>query len=455
MSLKMRSAVLFGLIVMLLLSIAFFIIYFQSASFRKNDFQLRLKQKAQTHFRLLAEPNRIDSALLFVIDSTSINKLVDERVFLYDESFRLMYSSPGKQTVLILSDLLNDIAQKKYVEFSEGQQEGVGLYVDDINKKGIAIATANDVYGKRKLKNLFFTLCLCWIGSIFITAFASYFYVKRIFNPLDKLNEKIQEITESNLQQRVELEQENNELTLLAANFNKMLDRLQQSFAVQKSFLQHASHELRTPLSNLLIQTEGALERKLNEKETRSVLLSIYDDQKYLVDMVNSILLLSKYEQSTLSGSFEETRIDEIIFDAAGELKSNHHEYLIHIDFAYVPTNEKELTVFCNQALLKVAFMNLIRNACAYSNDHSVQIIITPGPSQILISLNNTGSVIPVEERDKLFIPFFRGTNVSGTRGHGLGLSICKRIIDVHKGQLFYNTPQANLNCFTVLISNI
>ena len=455
MNLKLRSALLFGLIVMVLLSVAFGIIYVQSAWFREDDFQLRLRQKALTTYKLLVEQNQIDSTLLQVIDRTSINKLYDERVLIFDKNQQLIYSSPGEQKITFTPELLNKIKQKKYLEFSEGDREAVGLFINDEGAEGIAIASANDLYGKRKLKNLFFILSVCWIGSIFITSLVSYFYVRHIFRPIVILNKNIQEITESNLQQRVKTNPANNELAQLASNFNKMLDRLQQSFEVQKNFLQYASHELRTPLSNLLLQTEAALGKKMSEDEYRSILLSIHDDQKYLVDMVNSILLLSKYEQPTLSKAFQPARVDELLFETAEEIRGYHPEYIIHIDFSSIPSTEKDLTASRIPGLIKVVFTNLIRNACIYSTDQTVKVVITPGPSQIIINFYNNGPAIPTEERNKLFMPFFRGSNVSQKRGHGLGLSISKRIIDVHKGQLFYSTTKNGLNCFTIILLNI
>ena len=180
----------------------------------------------------------------------------------------------------------------------------------------------------------------------------------------------------------------------------------------------------------------------------------MYDDQKFLIDMVNGILSLSRYEQPDLSGNIQSFRVDELLFEVAEEIKTYHPEFNIQIDFSYIPLVEKEITISGVSSMMKIAFTNLIRNGCLYSTDKSVRINISAGESQVAINFYNNGPVILPDERSKLFMPFFRGSNVSQKRGHGLGLSITKRIIDVHKGQLLYATTKEGLNCFTVLLFN-
>lgn len=434
--------------------VIFSFIYFQSAWFRKDDFNLRLRQKALTVYKLLVEENQIDSSLLRIIDSSSLDKLYEEKIMVFDRNDHRIYTSPGGRAVTITPELLHKIRKKDYYTFSEGETEAVGIAVLDEPGEGIVIASAFDKFGKRKLSNLLFMLSISWLGSILITGFIAYFYVKGIFRPLDNLNEKIQEVTEGNLKQRVNIGPGKNELSQMAANFNKMLDRLEQSFEVQKSFLQFASHELRTPLSNLLLQTETALNKDISKEQFKNVLISLYDDQKYMVDMVNSILSLSKYNQQELTTNLQAVRVDELLFEIADELKTYHPEYEIRIDFSSDNVLENELVVKGIPGLLKVLFTNLIINGCIYSLRHSIDISITPGSNQILISFINDGPVVPLEERDKLFMPFFRGTNAARKRGHGLGLSICKRIIDVHKGRLFYNVTEEGYNCFNIILFN-
>lgn len=449
----MRSALLFGLIVMVLVSITFGIIYIQNAWFRRDEFEIRLKQRAESVYKLLFDDNQIDTALLQLIDRNTLNSY-NEKILIFNRQNQVIYSSSGEKTVTLSEALFKKIRQRQYVFHTEKKIEAVGIFMNNYGESGIVIASGFDKYGRRKLNNLFSILGICWLGSIFLTGLLSYIYVKGIFKPLDVLNTNIRKVAEGNLTQRIEVDPANDELTIMAQNFNKMLDRLQQSFEIQKNFLQHASHELRTPLSNLLLQTEAALDKQMENNDYREVLLSMYDDQKFLIDMVNGILSLSKYQQLELAGKLESFRADELLFEVAEEIKTYHPEFNIQIDFLNIPSLERDIMISGVSSMIKIAFTNLIRNGCTYSTNKSVSITISTLNSQVLINFFNDGPIILPEERNKLFMPFFRGSNVSQKRGHGLGLSISKRIIDVHNGQLFYTTNSEGLNCFTVLLFN-
>ena len=186
---------------------------------------------------------------------------------IFNKENRIIYSSTGDRQIVLSDVILDKIRRKGYLYFSENETEAVGKWMDN-NGGTIVVASGYDKYGKRKLSNLLSVLSICWLGGIFITGLLSYIYVKRIFGPLDALNTNIQKVTEGNLKQRVAVGPANDELTTMAKNFNKMLDQLEQSFAVQKNFLQHASHELRTPLSSLLLETEAALNKESHKKNT-------------------------------------------------------------------------------------------------------------------------------------------------------------------------------------------
>lgn len=453
MNLKMRSALQFGLIVMVLLSIAFGTIYIQSALFRKDEFEIRLRQRGETVYKLLINDKKIDTGLLKIIGPNTLNTY-NENILIFNQEDKLIYSSSNEKNITISESLLKKIRRQKYSYITEKKIEAVAMVMNDYGENGIAIASGFDRYGRRKLNNLFSTLGICWLASILITGLLSYIYVRGIFRPLSVLNSNIRKVAEGHLTQRIEVNPANDELTIMAQNFNKMLDRLQRSFEIQKNFLQHASHELRTPLSNLLLQTEGALDKEMNKEEYREVLLSMYDDQKFLIDMVNGILSLSKYQQLELAGKLESFRVDELLFEVAEELKTYHPEFNIYIDYINIPLLEKDMLISGVSSMIKIVFTNLVRNGCTYSTNKTINIIISDTDSHVGINFYNDGPVILPEERNSLFIPFFRGSNVAQKRGHGLGLSISKRIIDVHNGQLFYSTTGEGLNCFTVLLIN-
>jgi signal transduction histidine kinase len=265
-----------------------------------------------------------------------------------------------------------------------------------------------------------------------------------------KLSEQINSISESNLTQRVRISRNNDELTLIARNFNEMLNRLEKAFTVQKSFVHHASHELRTPLASMLAQTELALREDRDTEGYKRVLESLKEDQQGLIDLTNSLLSLSQYEKIAAAGDWPPVRVDEILYETVEAARKMFKDINVNIGFREVPEDEDLLCVRANDALLKSAFLNLIKNAYRYSNDRKVAIFISANDDQVLITVENNGRQIPEEERSRLFIPFFRGQNAMGQKGFGLGLSIVNRIIHLHVGTVHYEAEGTDLNRFVV-----
>lgn len=292
-------------------------------------------------------------------------------------------------------------------------------------------------------------LALFAVLGICIWWFCSYF-IRTLVQPLNSFNDQMEGITETNLNARIPLTASQNELNRTARSFNEMLDRLQQAFEFQKSFVHHASHELRTPLASMLAQTEAALKRNLTADEFKLVLQSLREDQQEMIDLTNSLLLLSQYEKITSNEGWPLVRIDEILYDIITVMKRTFTNINISVEFLYMPDNDVYLSVKGNDALLKSAFRNLIKNAYQYSEDRTVEITIEANEAGIALHFENQGRQISADDQARLFIPFFRGQNAQREKGFGLGLSIVKRIIVLHQGSITYTPVAAERNKFSI-----
>jgi len=243
------------------------------------------------------------------------------------------------------------------------------------------------------------------------------------------------------------------ELQEIATNFNEMMDRLNNAFETQRSFVHNASHELRTPLTTMLSQTEAALNKNINQQEFKLLLTSLKEEQLSLIELTNSLLLLSQYERLSSFSFLPLVRVDEIIFDAIATAKKMYPSAHISFSFREYPTDENQLLLPLNDALLKAAFTNLIKNAIIYSFNKRVYINFENNGEQICINFENNGHLIPEEDAQNLMQPFFRSSNAIKIKGFGLGLSIAKRIISIHKGELFYNPSEPDVNRFCVVFN--
>lgn len=447
MNLKLRFALLFTLLVAVIISGSMAAIYLLYHNYSEDDFYKRLGQQAQSAYALQYQKMLPDSVIHRLTEESG-RLMYEKQDFIVNGKFQVLYRHPETARFFLDSSHLLPARQDGEERFSYGEKEGVIRYYPQ--QDVYVVSAAMDRVGLRKMKNLGWILFFVCMAAVAVTAVVSFIYARQITRPLTRLSEEIGTISESNLTQRVPVGPINDELTQIARNFNDMLNRLEKAFNIQKSFVHHASHELRTPLASMLSQTESALRQELEPEQYRRVLESLKEDQQGLIDLTNSLLSLSQYEKIAAAGEWPEVRIDELLYDTVEHSKKLFPDINIAIGFTSVPEDQHNLCVNGNEALLKSAFTNLIKNAHRYSPDKKVNITISATEDRLVICFENRGKLIPEEERSRLFIPFFRGQNAMGLKGFGLGLSIVNRIIHLHLGTVHYESEGEDLNRFVV-----
>lgn len=438
MRIKTKLTFLFAIIVATILIIFSASIYVLSSNFRVNQFNSRLDNKALSTVTLLIAVEEVDRNILKIIDkNTAI--LPEEEVHIFNYLNQSIYSSIDKGTIEITPALLNRIRLEEKVRFTSGQKECVGMLYTDRFNRFVVVAAAYDKFGRGKMKNLRFVLIIGFISSIILTIFAGRFYSGGVLHPITKVINQVNSITASNLFSRVDIGKNKDEIAHLALTFNKMLERLENAFEVQKSFVSNASHELRTPLTALMGQIEVALMSKRNTLEYENVLNSALEEVKKMNNLSNGLLELAHASSDISKIVFSQLRIDELILFANSNLLKFHHDYKVLLDFSNIE-NENELLLFGNENLLKVAIINLMDNACKFSDDKTVQVCLQLQDTGLCIFFQDKGSGIPENEIPKIFQPFYRASNARKINGHGLGLSLVTKIVEIHKGKLEVNS---------------
>jgi signal transduction histidine kinase len=288
------------------------------------------------------------------------------------------------------------------------------------------------------------------VGVVIVWATA-YFFIKELLKPLDVFQELATTISANQLDVRLKETSSNDEINLLSKAFNQMLLRIEQAFDSQKAFTSNASHELRTPLARVAFQIENLLSNKSLAEDVRTTLKSIHSDVHQLSDLVNSLLLLSKFTRPELQAKFEKERIDEIIFKASEQVKKMEPAFELDFEIIANETIDNTLEISGVKSLLEIVFINLLKNACIYSFNKKIKVKIEQTkPTELKVIVSNQGNFIPEEERSQLFQPFFRGTNASNTQGSGLGLRITKRILDYHQAGIEYKAILPYENQFVI-----
>ena len=251
---------------------------------------------------------------------------------------------------------------------------------------------------------------------------------------MSEVVKQVDKISISNLDMRVDEGNGTDEIAQLSITFNRMLERLEKSFEMQKSFVSNASHELRTPLTSITGQIEVSLLKPRTQEEYRIILESVLEDIKNLNTLSNRLLDLAKASSDISAIILSPLRIDEIFWATRAELLEQRNEYNITIQFSEPIDDANKLTVLGNENLLRTAISNLMDNACKFSPDKSVKIIISVSENHIVARFIDNGIGIDNADLKLIFQPFFRAKNAKTISGHGLGLSMTDKIIQIHHG---------------------
>lgn len=441
MPVKIRITLLFTLLVMGILLLVCTSVYYFSYTNRIKDIRTRLANRAITTGRLLSEGGIFDQQLIQKIDAATSVAMKDLVVEAYDATDRSIYrysDEPGD--TIRMDGALVDRARigKKDTPlyFRIGVKDAVACYYRDKNAHLVIIAAAYDEAGSDKLRHLLLVLSLSFVGGILTSLVGGYLFSISLLHPLRRIADEAGEISARNLARRIRSGSTNrkDEWNYLADTLNQLLNRLQESFEIQGRFISNASHELSTPLTSISSQLEVALQRARSEEEYRKMIQSVYQDTQQLNKLTQTLLEFARASGTASGLEIDLVRIDEILLRLPGEITRNNSGFSVTLDFDALPEIEEELLVFGNEELLITAIKNIVSNACKYSDDHHATVRLAVGDKEIRITVEDKGRGIGEEEWEKIFQPFYRTDEGHAIPGFGLGLSLARRIIKLHKG---------------------
>ncbi|MDM1516985.1 HAMP domain-containing histidine kinase [Myroides odoratimimus] len=436
MRIKTRLTLLFTLLVASILLVFAVVVYWSSSKNREVEFFEELEKEAITKAKLYLE-TEVKSSTLHKIYRYNNEVINEVQVAVYDFDFNLLYHDAEEiDSVKETKEMIDQIASQGRVHLFQDDWQVIGIVYNSGGQDYVITAIALDQYGYTKLHNLFLTILVLSIVSLIVIFFVGSFFAERVLRPLKLMNDEINNITATNLDLRVSTEANQDELSRLGNTFNTMLDRLEQSFDSQKQFVSNISHELRTPLAAVIAELELSLSK---EQDTTSYIRTIENalsDAKKLVRLSNSLLDFAKASYDPTEIVFKPTRIDEVILDACQKIQRGNAGYTFSFMIDEEIDSEELVTVRANPYLLEVAIINLLENACKYSDNHHGKVSISNLNKAVVIKIADEGLGMSAEDLDGIFKPFFRGENGKHLDGNGIGLSLTKKVIDLHKGTI-------------------
>lgn len=274
---------------------------------------------------------------------------------------------------------------------------------------------------------------------------ATYFISGHALKPLREFSDKIEEVQVQNLaDSRIE-ESKIKELNQLSVSYNKMLERLQDAFEVQRQFTANAAHELRTPLSLMQVQLDlyHSTQHPGSDADTLQMIKMVTEQNDRLSKMVKTLLDMSELQTV---GRDEQIIMDALVDEVLEDLEPLAQEKNIKLIGKC-----KDITMVGSDILIYRLVYNLVENAIKY-NHSGGQVTVTAYKEQkhIYLSVADTGSGIPKELRERVFEPFFRVDKSRSRKlgGVGLGLALVHEIVRVHDGSI---TVKSNPSGGTIL----
>ena len=361
--------------------------------------------------------------------------------------------------IAIICGCLTMFVYKNGVHYIDSLQDAVESQGDEKGNKSdeIYISIPDDkwnefadkfsvqVYNNKadyKRNSLIITVLLALLGGV-----VTYFISGHALRPIREFSDKIEEVQAQNLSDsRIE---ENNvkELNQLGISYNKMLERLSEAFEIQRQFTANAAHELRTPLALMQVQLDlyNSASHPGNDADTLQTIKMVTEQNDKLNRMVKTLLDMS--ELQTVG------RDDKIILDAIVE------EVLADLEPLAVEKNIKLIgkcenaTMIGSDILIYRLVYNLVENAIKYNHPlGQVTVTAYQRNKHVYLSVEDTGSGIPKELRERVFEPFFR-VDKSRSRelgGVGLGLALVREIVRVHDGSICIKSGKTGGTIFEV-----
>lgn len=344
-------------------------------------------------------------------------------------------------------DLLQDTVDAKSDQGNGKEQDEIYINIPDDKWNDFADDFSIQVYNNKadyKKSSLMFSTLLALLGGV-----VTYFIVGHALKPLRKIADKMEEVQAQNLSDSRLEENEVKELNQISVSYNKMLERLSEAFDVQRQFTANAAHELRTPLSLMQVQLDlyHSTQHKHNDECTEQTITMVMEQNEKLSKMIKTLLDMSELQ------SVE--RDDIIMVDALVEEVIADLEPLAIEKNIRLIGNCRNANMQGSDILIYRVVYNLVENAIKY-NHSGGQVTVTSyqKDKNVYLSVEDTGSGIPRELKERVFEPFFR-VDKSRSRelgGVGLGLALVHEIVRAHDGSIAVKDNPSGGTIFEVLL---
>ena len=384
-----------------------------------------------------------------IIDSNFDTMIQNVEIAIYDKDFKFLYGnspngfemdnrkSKDDKIMIIRSNNQKWYVYNKKIELGNYGKVWIRGVMPNIGQSS-AIETVIQI----SFVILPFFLILSAIGGYIIT--------KNAFTPIEKIRRIAEKINEGNdLSQRINLGKGDDELHTLANTFDVMFDRLQTSFENEVQFTSDVSHELRTPITVILTQAEYGKGYISSVEEAQKSFGIIEKEGQKMSKLVSQLLTLARMERGRQKLNLENINLSELIEMTVETQTLSAKSKNIKIITKIMP----EIYANIDEMMIMRVFTNLISNAISYGKQNgTITVELFLQENRIVSKISDDGIGISEDKLDKIWLRFYQVDPSKNGDNSGLGLSMVKKIIELHKGEIFVESELGKGTTFTIIL---
>ena len=420
--LALYSVIIFSIIILIVSTIIYFSFY---TEMEKKEI------KSLQNKTLLASIYYLEKDELPVLEHNNVQsqliKTISRKNILIIDQNNKKYNGNMADNKEITQQFIENIRSNKTDFFASKDFFYNGIFYHDNQGDFVVITRESKQEFNEQMQSLLqILISVSLVGLIFIYLFSNFLGVIA-YEPITKIIDQIKERDAKNFTEPLKLNKSYAEIEDLIKTYNHFIDRMAQTFNVQKNFIDYVSHELRTPITALLGTLEVTNHKKRTLEEYENVIVQLKQYTNDLQETLDQMMLLSGAKTSF---EFSQIRIDEVVWQVI-ENAILYHQARINVDLQVV--NNQLLTIQGNEKLLEVALNNLVSNAIKYSNNQPILVQFLEINHRLQIHISDLGIGILETDIKQIKQNFFRGKNTQDFQGKGIGLSMANIIFTLHQ----------------------
>lgn len=455
MKIATRTALNYAILTAGILFVFAYTLYFVSEKNREDEFNDRLGYKITWRSEFLFDA-KMDDAKIRELHERNKKLLNEADISVYNSKKELIFTDiePSSKNQYYLNQLIK--TKKNRITWQRKGRQYMAFKYEFNHENFYIIGSAVDVTGNAHIEEFKKDIIIIYIISILIIFIIGFLFSYYTLKPLKDIILQIRDISEHNLNKRLIVPKAKDEIYELTETFNSTFNRLEKSFNNHKQFVTTISHEFRTPLSTLIAELELAKELNVTLEDYKISIENALQDANHASQLSSALLDFARASYDVSQISFVELRLDEILADAKVALLQKNPTYKIGIHYMdnLADKDESNYDFHGNPYLLQIAFLNLMENSCKYSSDKNCHVEIEVQNNNLEIRFIDHGIGISEEDQTKIFDLFYRGNNKNYEKGNGIGLSIVKRIVEMHQGKLSLQSEPSKGSIFTIKFSS-